>query len=378
MVLPSDTPFRYEEPISPDELVNRDQEIETLLERALAGRNTRLVAPRRYGKTSLLRRVLRDGRRRKLVGVYVDFYGVLSPADVATRIDLAYGESLDGRLRSWFAGVRQTLHPVGRVSAGPASVEVGADPAGPVDNGRALLERLRTPHRLAQKHGRQVLVVFDEFQAVLAADAQIDAVFRSEIQHHGDLVAYIFAGSQPGMMRELFGDRRRPFFDQAAPLALKPLPADALADEIARRFERSSRDCSAVLEQLLKLAAGHPQRAMQLAAHLWAHTPEHETADSDTWRAALATVGQEVGEGFRARWDHMPSTQRRALSALAAGDPPFGSVARERHGTSKGATSSALRRLADDGEAAEDQHGAWRLIDPLFTRWVRSGRRWPE
>jgi hypothetical protein len=47
------TPFRYEEPLPVGEpLVDREAELEALSERALAGRNTRLEAPRRYGKTS--------------------------------------------------------------------------------------------------------------------------------------------------------------------------------------------------------------------------------------------------------------------------------------------------------------------------------------
>jgi uncharacterized protein len=56
-----------------------------------------------------------------------------------------------------------------------------------------------------------VVVVLDEFQAVLGAATQIDAAIRSEIQHH-DEVGYVFAGSHLGMMRALFSDRARPFY----------------------------------------------------------------------------------------------------------------------------------------------------------------------
>ena len=61
----------------------------------------RLVAPRKYGKTSLLGRVLRDGERSEgLVPVLVDLYGVLSIADVTVRIERAYARQLKGRLRA--------------------------------------------------------------------------------------------------------------------------------------------------------------------------------------------------------------------------------------------------------------------------------------
>jgi AAA+ ATPase superfamily predicted ATPase len=53
-------PFVYSEPVSPEALLDRDEETATLVERAVGSHNSRLVAPRRYGKTSLLRRVLEE------------------------------------------------------------------------------------------------------------------------------------------------------------------------------------------------------------------------------------------------------------------------------------------------------------------------------
>lgn len=46
-------PFRYSEPVPVEELLDRDGEAEELLRRAEEGNNSRLVAPRRFGKTSL-------------------------------------------------------------------------------------------------------------------------------------------------------------------------------------------------------------------------------------------------------------------------------------------------------------------------------------
>lgn len=377
----TEPPFRYEEPLPPDDLIDREPELATLLDRAAAGRNTRLTAPRRYGKTSLLGRVLRDAERQGIVPIYVDFYGVLTVADVTTRLELAYEAQLQGALKRWFTALRRTLRPVGRISAGPASVELAAAPVSNAgdDGKRALLERLATPLKLHEKTGQVILIVFDEFQALLAAGAQLDAVFRSEIQHHGAGVSYVFAGSHPGMMRELFTDRRRPFFDQAAPLQLPPLPPDALAERIGATFEAHGRECAAVLDPLLDLAAGHPQRAMQLASHLWSHTPHGAAANAETWARTVASVGAEVEDELRARWDALPATHRRALSAIAVGDAPlFSGEALARHGGTKGATRGAIEALRATGEieADDDTQTGYRLIDPLLRRWVAGGRVW--
>src|SRR5215207_8012109 len=94
-------PFVYSRPIAPDEVIDRDAETAKRLALAAGGHYVRLYAPRKFGKTSLLRRVLRDAEREEgMVPVLVDLYGVLSLADVAVRVERAYARELKGRVRS--------------------------------------------------------------------------------------------------------------------------------------------------------------------------------------------------------------------------------------------------------------------------------------
>ena len=62
-------PFVFSEPVVPPDLLDRDEEAALLVEHALGGHNSRLVAPRRYGKTSLLRRALVDATGQGMIGV---------------------------------------------------------------------------------------------------------------------------------------------------------------------------------------------------------------------------------------------------------------------------------------------------------------------
>src|SRR5215212_7158814 len=251
-MIASMNPFRYSEPLPVAELLGRDREASELLRRAHEGNNSRLVAPRRYGKTSLLRRLLHEAGGEGWATVYVDFFGVLTLADIAQRIERAYADQLEGRLASWFAGARRMLHPTFRAGGGPlpAGVEIALDPQAEPP----LLDRLALPRQLHERHGKRTLVVFDEFQDVLMAQDRVDAVIRSEIQHHGDAASYVFAGSHVGMMRELFADRRRAFYGQAAPVELAPLPATEVADSIAARFAAGLRDPGVALDALTALA----------------------------------------------------------------------------------------------------------------------------
>jgi hypothetical protein len=94
-------PFVYSHPVAPEDVIDRESETEGLLRNAVGGHYVRLFAPRKYGKTSLLRLALREGERREgLIPVHVDLYRVSSIADVTVRFERAYAKHLKGALRA--------------------------------------------------------------------------------------------------------------------------------------------------------------------------------------------------------------------------------------------------------------------------------------
>jgi hypothetical protein len=356
-------PFRYAHPVGIDDLIDRDSETELLLATAVETNNSRLVAPRRFGKTSLLRRVLGEAGGDGWTGVYVDFFGVLTLGDVADRVERAYALSLTGRAARWFDGVRAAFAPT--VSAGVGPVRAGAQVRPPTPS---LAERLDLPLRLFDRFGTRTLVVFDEFQEVLVADQAADSVIRASIQHHDEAASYIFAGSHVGMMTSLFGDRRRAFYAQARPVALPPLTAEDCAAFIADRFAETGKDPGSALRPLLSLAAGHPQRTILLAHAVWEATPPGATADEETFADARAAVGDELDDEFRTFWSALPAGQRRALVSVARGERPYGTTSVG--GSRGGAVRSALQSLIERGDLVVDADGQHHLVDPLLADWI--------
>lgn len=364
-------PFRYSDPIPAEDLVDREVERQALVDLAWSANNARLVAPRRYGKTSLLRATLARAATEGWTTVYVDFFGVLDLNDIATRIETAYTEQLTGRLRQWFTSLLRTLRPVARVGGGPvpASLEVSAGP-GPGD---ALSERLNLPLRLFGRDGRRVLVAFDEFQDVLSS-ANADAVIRSSIQHHGDAASYIFAGSQVGMMEQLFTDKRRAFYAQARPIDLPPLSSVDLGEFIADRFEASGMNSGTALGPLLDTAAGHPQRAMLLAHELWAATEPGASADEECWSVALNAALAASQEEAKTIWSRLSAAERQVLTSVAENAAAlYAKTSRSPRG---GSGVRATEALMAAGEIYPDDNTrtGYRVVDPLLAAWLRAGR----
>jgi hypothetical protein len=367
-------PFRYTEPVPPAELIDRDEEAEDLLRTAVAGNNSRLIAPRRYGKTSLLKRVIDDARSEGWAAVYVDFFGVLTLGDVAARIERGYATQLEGGLAAWFSGIRKRLRPTLRLvpeEQMPAELELSLDPQAEPP----LLERLALPRRILDRTGQRTLVVFDEFQDVLAAKDRADATIRSEIQHHGDAASYVFAGSQLGMMRRLFADRRRALYGQARAVELDPLSPDDVAEDVHRRFATTNRNVGDALDLLLEAGAGHPQRTMLLANALWEELEPRETATEEHWFAAYERSMAELRDELRAIWTGLGTGQRRVLSAVADNRDGLYAGGRRHGGSRGGAVKSAIRALADMGEVVEDPRTPtrYRVVDPLLRQWIVAG-----
>ncbi len=370
------SPFAYEDPLAPADLIDRGDALAELADRMSALRNSRIEGPRRFGKTSLVQAALARADRDGAVAVYVNFLGVLTVADVADRIDRAYTRQLHGPLRRWFDGVVRTWRP--SVTAAPGGVGLRASPRA---DHAGLLDRLALPARLAERHARRCAIVFDEFQELVRIGPEVPATFRSELEQHRDVAAYVFTGSHPGLMRDLFADRRHAFFAQAAPIPLGPLPADALAEAITERFAaHAGRDPGDALGPLLDAARGHPQRAMLLAHHLFEATSARRTATEETWGRALSRTCTEVTGEVTAAWAALSDLERRVLATVAdEGVTLNGAEARARYGLQKSASSAvAADRLWAAGHLLEaDTPTKWQVTDPLLRLWVAAGRRWP-
>ena len=358
-------PFVYSRPVSPEQIIDRESELARMLELIQVGQAARLEAPRRYGKTTLLGRLGMEAEKLGIASAYVDFSTVYSMSDAAARIEVAY-RGLKGPA-SRVAGEALRALRVG-LKAGPLSVS-----SGPADGSaeRELIELLDLPSRIFDRTGSTTLVIFDEFQDLLALREGLDGLVRSRIQHHGEAASYIFAGSQTSLLRELFTSRERPLYGQAQPIELGPLPEEALARYVSARFDHAGVEIEPILDAYLGLVAGHPQRAMLVAHHLW-----RALANAGDLHAALDRAIEEsfaeLEEPFEATMQALRPAER-ALLARLAGDHPsvYATDTLRKLGLSKSQARRAVQSLENRGNLKVVGRGRWAFVDPLLAEWLR-------
>jgi hypothetical protein len=385
-------PFPFETPIAPDALIDRRSELLRLSQAAAERTHVRLAGPRRFGKTSLLLAHADGLRAAGWRTVHVDLYGVASLAEVCVRIASSYGRLRDSRLRAHLDALGARLG-LSLTAAGPG-VTFGPRQRIPEPEATqtAAAELLDLPLEIYERDGIPTLVVLDEFQDLLTAGSALDGLFRSHVQYHGDAAVYVYAGSQPSLMRKLFSDRERPLYGQAEPLDLGPLPLDEVLVELAERFEELDEDPVGALTPLITVAAGHPQRTMllahllhrELSARALGGTTVPEGGGVEGIALADAVVRRALamtGEAHQAVWDTMSAGKKAVLAALADGDSPTGTTTARRLGSSRATLQSALRDLGREGQhvTRDGDTGPWRYVDPLLALWVKHrGRPYAE
>ena len=199
-------------------------------------RNLTLIAPRRYGKTGLIKNALAK-MPAEFVGVYLDIFSIEDLASFAAAFASAVTGTLDSPVEKtlsavarFFKSCRPTVTPQ---EDGMPRFSFDVAPS----SAKATLDE--TFAYLKGKKRRAVIAI-DEFQQIAEfPEKGVEAALRSLIQFV-PWVRFVFAGSRHHVMSEMFGSAKRPFYQSTEILSLGPIdPAEY--EKFARRHFASRR-----------------------------------------------------------------------------------------------------------------------------------------
>ncbi len=315
-------PFVYGEVVPAAAFVNRIDELNHLVRDLSASQKVFLISPRRYGKSSLIRRALAALSRQGTLTVdvtvssfssYVAFLEGYARALVAaeTRSDRARNWLRDA-VRSARAEVRYHPDPALQTS-GAGSVSVSFPGVKTDRDVSRLAEEVFTlPARLAETRKRKVVVALDEFQAIAGFNGgSVEHAMRAAVQHQRE-VGYVFAGSEPSLMERMLGPKR-PFYKAGPVMRLDKIPADEFAAFIDARFARSGmRPEPGLGAAIVDLAGNLPYDVQRLAHETWdeVRSRTRKRATLDDLHNALKRLLSEQQTIFEAIWQRLTLAQR--------------------------------------------------------------------
>jgi hypothetical protein len=375
-----DNPFVYGEVVPAAAFVDRILELDRLIADLAAGQKIFLISPRRYGKSSLIRRALVAMSRRGALTVeitvssfssYVAFLEGYARALVAaeTKWDRARAWLRDA-VRSARAEVRYSPEdsPLGQLTVSFPSVRTERDVS------RLAQEVFTLPARLAETRRRKVVVALDEFQAIGGFDGgSVEHAMRAAVQHQRD-VGYVFAGSEPSLMERMLGPKR-PFYKAGPVMRLDKIPAEEFAAFIDARFARSGiRPEPGLGAAIVELAGNLPYDVQRLAHETWdeVRSNSRRKASLDDLHQALRRLLAEQETMFEALWQRLTLAQRAALRAVVMEDGTelLSTDVRTRHRLGgPSTTQAALAALIRDDVVSRDAD-RYVVVDSLLREWV--------
>jgi len=369
-------PYHYGTPVEGPQFAGRQAELDALATRMRAGISVVVISPRRYGKTSLLRKAAAVVGREGAAVVGVNVLRCRDGAAFAARLAGAAFAARGGRWRRARQAVPEFVRRL-RVSPEVTfeddgtprfSFSAGLAPA-EVDTVVADVYRLLAEEAPA----RPAALMLDEFQAVTDLGRHFPSLFKALADEHPS-VSLVLAGSKRHLMERLVLAADAPLFRMLDHLALGPLPDDVMWRYLRRQARRGGKLMPPdAATHLLSLAGPVPNDVQRLAYEAF-----DAAAASIDVTAVDAGFGQAVAHEsalYADRFEGLAPGQRRVLDLLARSPVAevYSAAFARRAGLATAASVDRALASLEDAELVVRRTGAWAVADPFLAGWLRQG-----
>ena len=214
---------------SPEFFCDREMETAAILDALHNGRNVTLIAPRRMGKTGLIRHAFYRLKEQEpdIVTLYMDIYSTQSMGDFVRLVANTVLGKLDTAPQKTLSRIGQFIRSCRPVFTfdeltGVPKVTIDVAPAEEENTLKEIFEYLGSSEK-------RCYVAIDEFQQIAEYQEKgVEALLRSYIQFLPN-VNIIFAGSKQHLMQEMFTSSKRPFYQSTQLLTIGPVDREAYA-----------------------------------------------------------------------------------------------------------------------------------------------------
>ncbi len=369
-------PFIFGKVVSGDDFLNREEETASLTQALVSGQNIICYSPRRYGKTSMMMQVKKNLENKGALVFFIDLYRVTSLQDLYN----IYATSIITTIQSPITALVKTLQTLlptinpRIVFAGPGtpSVEISV-PIPVLIKSETLHELFSSLEKYCEKKKKKGVVIFDEFQeATSIKDGElIEREMRSSFQHHKH-VSYAFLGSKQNLLKNIFKDKSRPFYNFGRHFDL-----DVISTEHWKKFiqKNMGRMCSAeIVNEIVARTENHPFYTQMYCHYLWVYAKQNNVKLNESILDAVLNEILGRDSGMMAQlWERITIIERHLLKAIA-GDTPTNIYEKEyllMHDLgSASSVQKAFKKLLDLEYLRKLPTGIIAFVNPLFKHWI--------
>lgn len=367
-------PFVFGVAASGDNFTDRENETARLLMNFRSGVNTILISPRRWGKTSLVRKVCRLAQSEELKIVYLDIFSCRSDDDFYAAFASAVLKQTSSKAEEWMEHIRQFMSRIN------PKVSFGVDAAADFTLSLELTpkkddvdEILQLPEKIAEKKGYNIVVCIDEFQQI--GEFKNSKAFQKRLRSVWQLqkhVSYCLFGSKMHLMNELFERKSLPLYKFGDAIYLQKISTDDWVSYIRSRFGATGKSISTELaEEICHMVDNHSSYVQQLAWLVWTRT------DNEATRKNLEDAFQDIIDQntplFEKQTESLTSYQLNFLRAITDGvhsEFTTQEVLRK-YQLGSSANVSIIKRALVKKELIEIEKRKTVIPDPVMKVWLQ-------
>lgn len=363
-----ENPFFYGSVVSGNHFCNRTKELQELIYNMQSGLNLFLYAPRRFGKTSL---VLKAIKQSNMEYIFLDFMSLIDERGFINEYFNAISKNIDTPTEKIVKFFKNTLNIRPNITV---NFTDSGEPNFKLDfftkeQKTTLKEVLELPYLYAKHKNKKVIVAFDEFQEVTRLG--IENTLRSVVQHHENHVSYVFFGSKKSMMKELFLDTKRAFYKSVKHVNIKEISKSEWTKYIQNGFEKYNKTISnECINIILQASKCFPYYTQQISYELFSKTEKVATQNIVLDTINFILQGEE--DLFLSDFSHLSTNQKKALFLLiyANGEKIYTQETMQEFNF----TSSSLKK-AIEGLLSKDvidlKEKKYYFQDPLFEMYLK-------
>lgn len=349
-------PFKYGTIVDDDFFTDRVRELAFVKQAMNSDNHLVLISPRRFGKSSLILKALKEIGRPYLI---LNLQRVITVEDFASKL---LREVF--RLYPWekVRHVMSHFRIVPTISTNPVTngIDVSFQPT--MDSSVMLEDAIMLLERVSNED-RRLIVVFDEFQEIMSIGKGLDKQLRAIMQEQKGL-NYILLGSQESMMTEIFERKKSPFYHFGMLMRLDKIPYEDFFSYVEERLNPVTQgDCQAIVKDILAITLCHPYYTQQLASQVW-ELLYYEHIEDGVVEMAVERLVNIHDLDFERLWQNFNRTDKQILFSLSSGQAPL-----QNRQVATSTLFSSIKKLMKAGFVIRMDN--YEIEDPFLKRWIK-------
>lgn len=370
-----DSPFIYGTTVSIQSFTNRETESAKLQSNLLNGINTTIISPRRWGKSSLVEKVIADINKKdkKTKTVIIDLFSVSSEEEFLEHFAREVIKASSSKWQEWMGSGKEFFKKL------IPKLSLGIDPTTDFSVSfdwhelkKNSDEILNLPETIAQKRGVKFIICLDEFQNLSSFNDYLifEKKLRACWQRHKS-VTYCLYGSKRHMMTDIFNNPSKPFYRFGDIMLLQKIETKKWVSFICKSFANTGKQIDEKTAEIIPFVMkNHSWYVQQLAHYTWNVT--HKKATSTEVFTALKELINANSPLYQKETESISHTQLNLLKAVAKDETQFTSAAvMNKHQLGTPRNVSKNKTILINNDIIHEINNKFEFVDPAFELWFK-------